>query len=78
MARLSGTRLEPTLEAVAINKTDLKVRTVVQFLKASLYTRLVPLVINAIVSHTTHRQNGALSYTLPSTILLRAQITART
>ncbi|KAF8974185.1 hypothetical protein BDZ97DRAFT_1899941 [Flammula alnicola] len=33
MARLSGTRIEPTIEAMAITKTDLKLRTVVQFIK---------------------------------------------
>ena len=33
MARLSGTRLEATLEAVAVNKTEMKLRTVVQFVK---------------------------------------------
>ena len=33
MARLSGTRIEPTLEAVAVTKEDLKLRTVVQFIR---------------------------------------------
>ncbi|KAJ3504998.1 hypothetical protein NLJ89_g7646 [Agrocybe chaxingu] len=33
MARLSGTRIEPTVEAMAICKTELKLRTVVQFVK---------------------------------------------
>lgn len=33
LARLSGSRLEPTLEAMAITKSDLKLRTVVQFVK---------------------------------------------
>jgi hypothetical protein len=33
MARLSGTRIEATPEAVAVNKTELKLRTVVQFVK---------------------------------------------
>ncbi|KAF9058051.1 hypothetical protein BJ165DRAFT_1333807 [Panaeolus papilionaceus] len=33
MARLSGTRIEPTVEAMAISKTELKLRTVVQFVK---------------------------------------------
>jgi len=35
MARLSGTRIEPTVEAMAITKTDLKLRTVVQFIKVN-------------------------------------------
>ncbi|KII95253.1 hypothetical protein PLICRDRAFT_98028 [Plicaturopsis crispa FD-325 SS-3] len=33
MARLSGTRIEPTLDAVAVNKSELKLRTVIQFVK---------------------------------------------
>lgn len=36
MARLSGTRIEPTLEAMAVAKGDLKLRTVVQFVKVSI------------------------------------------
>ncbi|KAF8165463.1 hypothetical protein B0H34DRAFT_240121 [Crassisporium funariophilum] len=35
MARLSGTRIEPTVEAMAVSKTDLKLRTVVQFIKVA-------------------------------------------
>lgn len=33
MARLSGTRIEPTLEAMAVSNGELKLRTVVQFVK---------------------------------------------
>ncbi|CAL1700916.1 unnamed protein product [Somion occarium] len=33
MARLSGTRLEPTIEAMAVVKTDMKIRIVVNFVK---------------------------------------------
>lgn len=33
MARLSGTRIEPTTEAIAITRGELKLRTVVQFVK---------------------------------------------
>ncbi|KAF4619797.1 hypothetical protein D9613_005154 [Agrocybe pediades] len=33
MAGLSGTRLEPTVEAVTVSKTELKLRTVIQFVK---------------------------------------------
>ncbi|KAF8192469.1 hypothetical protein BJ912DRAFT_848961 [Pholiota molesta] len=33
MARLSGTRIEPTVEAMAVTKAELKLRTVVQFIK---------------------------------------------
>ncbi|KAF9464402.1 hypothetical protein BDZ94DRAFT_1282017 [Collybia nuda] len=36
MARLSGTRLEPTVEALAISKVDLRLRTVVQFVRPHL------------------------------------------
>ena len=35
MARLSGTRIEPTLEAVAAMNGELKLRTVIQFIKVS-------------------------------------------
>lgn len=33
MARLSNTRIEPTVEAMAVCKTELKLRTVIQFVK---------------------------------------------
>jgi hypothetical protein len=33
MARLSGSQLQAALEAVAINKTVMKLRTVIQFVK---------------------------------------------
>jgi hypothetical protein len=33
MAMLSGTKLEATLEAMAVSKTEMKLRTVVQFVK---------------------------------------------
>lgn len=33
MARLSGTRIEASLEAMAATKQELKLRTVVQFIK---------------------------------------------
>ncbi|PPQ77374.1 hypothetical protein CVT25_010956 [Psilocybe cyanescens] len=33
MARLSGTRIEPTVEAMAVTRADLRLRTVVQFIK---------------------------------------------
>jgi hypothetical protein len=35
MARLSGTRIEPAVEAVAVSNRELKLRTVVQFVKVS-------------------------------------------
>lgn len=35
MARLSGTRIEPTVEAMAVAKSELKLRTVVQFIRVS-------------------------------------------
>ena len=35
MAKLSGTRLEPTVSAMEFTKTDHKLRTVIQFIKAS-------------------------------------------
>lgn len=37
MARLSGTRIEPTVEAMAVSKTDLKLRTVIQFIKVTFF-----------------------------------------
>lgn len=33
MARLSGTRVEPTVEALSVAKHELKLRTVIQFVK---------------------------------------------
>ncbi|KAF9482517.1 hypothetical protein BDN70DRAFT_801413 [Pholiota conissans] len=39
MARLSGTRIEPTVEAMAVNKGELKLRTVIQFIK--VWSKLV-------------------------------------
>src|SRR5947209_3589603 len=33
MARLSGTRVEPTVEAITLAKHELKLRTVIQFVK---------------------------------------------
>jgi hypothetical protein len=33
MARLSGTRVEPTVDAINVAKHDLKLRTVIQFVK---------------------------------------------
>jgi hypothetical protein len=42
MAWLSGTRIEPTVEAMAITKSDaLALRTVIQFVKVSWYLRLL-------------------------------------
>jgi hypothetical protein len=35
MARLSGTRIEPTVEAVAVANGELRLRTVVQFVRVS-------------------------------------------
>lgn len=36
MARLSNTRIEPTVEAMAASKTEIKLRTVIQFVKVCL------------------------------------------
>jgi hypothetical protein len=36
MARLSGTRIEPTVEALAVVKSDPQLRTVIQFVKVGL------------------------------------------
>lgn len=33
MARLSGTRIEPSVEATTVSKVELKLRTVIQFIK---------------------------------------------
>lgn len=38
MARLSGTRIEPTVEAMAVTSGELKLRTVVQFVRVSRLT----------------------------------------
>ena len=40
MARLSGTRIEPTVEAMAVSKTELKLRTVVQFIKVGYESQI--------------------------------------
>lgn len=71
MARLSGTRIEPTLEAVAVSKEDLKLRTVVQFIRVR---HPVPCHFFFIKTHlwsfrsTTHRQIGVWYYTSRLTI----------
>jgi hypothetical protein len=41
LARLSATRIEPTLEAVAVNKSSVfHLRTVIQFIKVSNFNRM--------------------------------------
>jgi hypothetical protein len=52
MARLSGTRLEPTVEAMAISKTELKLRTVVQFIK--VYFLLCGIAYRHVTQHLLH------------------------
>jgi hypothetical protein len=47
MARLSGTRIEPTLEAVAAASGELKLRTVIQFVKVSKGSRSNFATINS-------------------------------
>ena len=64
MARLSGTRLEPTVEAMAVVKTEMRLRIVVSFVKV----RLIPILSNMEISRTTrrfitHHQNGIPYYT---------------
>lgn len=46
MARLSGTRIEPTVEAMAVSKSDLKLRTVVQFVKVGVILLPLPTQIS--------------------------------
>jgi hypothetical protein len=36
MARLSGTRIEPSVEATTVSKVELKLRTVIQFIKVGV------------------------------------------
>lgn len=48
MARLSGTRIEPTVEATTVSKAELKLRTVIQFIKVGitlllLLTTILPI-----------------------------------
>lgn len=45
MARLSGTRVEPTVEALAVVKTDLHLRVVVQFIRVKIISRSYPLLL---------------------------------
>ncbi|RDB22537.1 hypothetical protein Hypma_010030 [Hypsizygus marmoreus] len=72
MAMLSGTRLEPTLDAVAVTKTDLKLRTVIQFIKphpsSTDWRTVFYFTIDYPSPHHTHQSVNDLpySYTLSS------------
>lgn len=49
MARLSGTRMEPTVEALAVSKAELKLRTVIQFVKVGVILLSVLTTVSFIV-----------------------------
>jgi len=51
MARLSGTRIEPTLEAMAVANGDLKLRTVVQFVKVHHSARDWRMLLYLTIDH---------------------------
>ncbi|TFY83939.1 hypothetical protein EWM64_g54 [Hericium alpestre] len=69
MAKLSATRIEPEIEAMAVTRTDLKLRTVVQFVKvhhsASEWRTVLYLAIDHPVPpghpHTHKYTNGDVS-----------------
>jgi hypothetical protein len=47
MAKLSATQIEPSVEAVAVTKGDLYLRTVVQFFKVRDSTHLPRAILNS-------------------------------
>lgn len=60
MARLPGTRIEPTIDAMAQNKFDMRLRTVIQFIRVSLHllccdfdSRLTYINISRTTTQTT-------------------------
>ena len=78
MAKLSATQIEPSTEAIAGTKGELKLRTVVQFFKVQ-YTILHD--DKDYVDHdrfTTPRLTGGRLYTSPSTIHPRLITVIRT
>lgn len=58
MARLSTTRMEPTLEALAVAQHELKLRTVIQFVKVSPFLHVRELLLTGPTRFTTLRLNG--------------------
>ena len=45
MARLSNTRMEATVEAMTVSKAELKLRTIIQFVKVGVMFLLLLIVI---------------------------------
>ena len=58
MARLSGTRMEPTLEALAVAQHELKLRTIIQFVKVGLLVHVHELRLTGCPRFTTLHLNG--------------------
>jgi hypothetical protein len=58
MAMLSGTRLEATVEAMAVSKTEMQLRTVVQFVKVCCSNMSIFSNPRHSISPSVHRPNG--------------------
>lgn len=68
LARLSGSRLEPTVAAMAVSRTDPKLRTVIQFVKVS-ERHVLCLVSHTLDSHIKQPKTGEPSFGSASTSL---------
>ena len=68
MARLSGTRIEASLEAMAANKQELKLRTVVQFVRVRIQTLRIfaPLIVLMKVNTTSDDWRTVIYLTVDS------------
>ena len=64
MARLSGTRIEASVEALAATKQELKLRTVVQFVKVRMLppSTMIPLLIYSIKVNATSQDWRTVIY----------------
>lgn len=77
MAKLSGTQIEPSVEAMAVTKGELKLRTVVQFFKVRSSRSSMRILLRA-ARFTTLQPTGGRSYISPLTIPHRLIIVIRT
>ena len=69
MARLSATRMEPTLEALAVAQFELKLRTVIQFVKVSPLLHVREFLLIGRTRFTILHLNGERCSTSPLTCL---------
>ena len=69
LARLGDTRIEPTVEAVAVTKQQLQLRTVVQFVKVN-WSDVKHVMVCSLLGRRfiMHQTNGEQSFTSPLTI----------